>query len=241
MDPLTPRPLVGISVDCKVDAADSRTQGSLTLNWNYAQAVTDAGGTPILIPPQANVDDLKDLIDGWLIPGGNDICASNWGEENHPEVETIEQARFDAEKRMYAAIDEDLPVLGICYGCQFINVARGGSLLQHLPDVIGHDQHRGGTLQDYAVDPNSKLAGAISGSTIAGKSYHHQAVERTGEGLRVVAKDEEGTIEAIEATDRPFMLGVQWHPERTLEDEATQRLFKSFVQAAADYRAKKGK
>jgi gamma-glutamyl-gamma-aminobutyrate hydrolase PuuD len=233
------KPLIAITVDCNLEHADERTQGKLELNWNYAQAVADAGGTPILIPPQADPKEFAHLIDGWLIPGGNDIDACNWGDENHPEVKTIAQERFDAEKRLFQSISSDMPVLGICYGCQFINVVRGGSLEQHLPDVVGHDQHRGGTLQCYEVDATSKLAEAIAGSRIEGKSYHHQAVGKPGEAIRVVAKDEEGIVEAIEATDRPWMVGVQWHPERTQEDPATQRLFKSFIEAAEAYRRQK--
>ncbi|MEZ0324453.1 MAG: gamma-glutamyl-gamma-aminobutyrate hydrolase family protein [Fimbriimonas sp.] len=233
------KPLIAITVDCNFEGADARTQGKLELNWNYAQAVADAGGTPILIPPQADPQELVDLIDGWLIPGGNDIDACNWGDANHPEVKTIAQQRFDSEKRLFNAIHAEMPVLGICYGCQFINVVQGGSLDQHLPDVVGHDQHRGGTLQCYDIDADSKLAQAVAGNRMQGKSYHHQAVAKLGENIKVVAKDEEGIVEAIEATNRPWMLGVQWHPERTTEDPATQRLFKSFIDAAVDYRRKK--
>ncbi len=233
------KPIIAITVDCNFQNANDRNRGRLELNWNYAQAVADAGGTPILIAPQAEPSEVARLIDGWLIPGGNDIDAGNWGEQNHPEVKPIEQARFDAEKALYQAIDPAMPVLGICYGCQFINVAQGGSLEQHLPDLVGHDDHRGGTLQCYNVDADSKLAAAIQGSRIQGKSYHHQAIHRAGRDIRVVGKDEEGVVEAIEATNRPWMIGVQWHPERTPEDPATQRLFKTFVAAAAEYRRSK--
>ncbi len=235
------KPLIAITVDCRFDSDNERTNGKLELNWNYAQAVADAGGTPILVPPQADPRQLAEIIDGWLIPGGNDIDASNWGEANHKEVKTIAQERFNSEMSLFGAIDPSLPVLGICYGCQFINVAQGGSLEQHLPDVVGHDLHRGGTMQCYDIDASSKLAAAIDGDRIQGKSYHHQAVAKLGDDIRVVAKDEEGTIEAIEATNRPWMLGVQWHPERTADDPATQRLFKSFIEAATEYRKAKGR
>jgi putative glutamine amidotransferase len=233
------KPVIGITVDCAFDPADGRTNGKLELNWNYAQAIAEAGGIPLLIPPQAEPGVVADIIDGWLIPGGNDIDASHWGEQNHPKVKVIEPERFDAERRLMDSVPPELPVLGICYGCQFINVAHGGSLEQHLPDVLGHDLHRGGTLQRYSVEAGSKLAEATGVESIEGKSYHHQAVGRPGAGLQVIAKDQEGVIEAIEATDRPWMIGVQWHPERTREDEATQRLFRSFVRAAAEYRAAK--
>jgi putative glutamine amidotransferase len=229
------KPIIGITVDAKPNFDDQRTQGKLELNWNYAQAVSDAGGVPILIPPTADMAEIAKLIDGWLIPGGNDIDARNWGEENHEKAVTIEEERFTAEQRLMNEVPAGLPVFGICYGCQFINVSRGGSLVQHLPEEIGHDLHSVGTLQDYRVDEGSRLAQALGGPQVKGKSYHHQAVRRPGKGVAVVAQDEHGVVEAIEVMDRPWMLGVQWHPERTPEDPATQRLFRNFIEAAAAY------
>lgn len=229
------KPIIGISTDSNRDPSDPRSGGKLTLNWNYAEAVVLAGGVPILVPPNADMSVVVNLIDGWLIPGGADIDAATFGEENHPAVELQDPARYAGEKALLDVAPADLPVLGICYGCQFLNVARGGSLIQHLPDVVGHETHAGGTLQDYSIDADSKLAKAAGTSTMQGKSYHHQAVKQTGEGLRVVAKGEDGTVEAIEAKDRPWMIGVQWHPERTVEDEATMTLFRDFVEAARKY------
>ncbi len=226
------RPVIGITVDCKQDPDDPRSGGKLTLNWNYAEAVTLAGGVPILIPPTADMEVISKIIHGLLIPGGDDIDACRFGEQNHSKVELQDPARFEAESRLFAKLPEDLPIFGICYGAQFINVVRGGTLIQHLPDVVGHEAHTGGTLQSYAVDPRSKLSKAIECTEMSGKSYHHQAVKDLGTGLKVVATNEDGTIEAIEATDRPWMVGVQWHPERTLEDEATKKLFQDFIKAA---------
>lgn len=233
------KPIIGISVDCVHDPEDARTRGKLELNWNYAQAVADAGGIPILIPPMTDMDAIAGMIDGWLIPGGNDIDAAIFGEENHPKVTLQDPARYEAESRLYRAVDKELPVLGICYGCQFLNVARGGTLQQHVPDVVGHETHSGGTMQNYPIEAESRLAGIVGVAEMTGKSYHHQAVGRAGENLKVVSKHEDGTVEAIEATDRPWMIGLQWHPERTLEDDPTQRLFQDFVQAAARFKESK--
>jgi putative glutamine amidotransferase len=233
------KPVIAITVDYERDEADPRTGGKLQLNWNYAQAVVDAGGIPVLIPPMADMHEVAEMIDGWLIPGGNDIDAKNWGEENHPLVKPIEEERFEGERELMRAVNPDMPVFGICYGCQFINVIRGGNLIQHLPDVVGHEQHTGGTMQDYSVDGSSKLSNLIGSEQISGKSYHHQAIGGTGEGLKVVARGDDGTVEAIESTDRPWMIGVQWHPERTAEDEKTQGLFRSFIEAAVAYAARK--
>ncbi|MGO9896792.1 MAG: gamma-glutamyl-gamma-aminobutyrate hydrolase family protein [Bryobacteraceae bacterium] len=229
------KPIIGITVDAHGDPEDPRTRGKLELNWNYAQAVTDAGGVPVLIPPMADMRDLSGVIHGWLIPGGADIDAGRFGQENHPKVSLQDPARFAGEKELLDSVSPELPILGICYGCQFLNVARGGTLIQHLPDVVGHEQHTGGTLQSYEIEPGSKLAAVVGQAHAAGKSYHHQAVESPGQNLHVVAKNEDGTVEAIEATDRPWVIGVQWHPERTLDDAASRRIFETFVAAARAY------
>ncbi len=228
------KPLIGITVDSKQDREDQRTGGRLSLNWNYAQAVTDAGGVPVLIPPMADMRQLAEIIDGWLIPGGDDIDAKRFGEKNHPKVDLQDPARYEGEAALLSHLDADVPVLGICYGCQFLNVARGGNLIQHLPDVVVYESHTGGTLQEYELT-DSRLKELTGVAKMAGKSYHHQAVKDLGENLRIVARAEDGTIEAIEATDRPWMIGVQWHPERTLEDEPTRKLFRAFIQAATEY------
>ncbi|HEY0866946.1 MAG TPA: gamma-glutamyl-gamma-aminobutyrate hydrolase family protein [Fimbriimonas sp.] len=229
------KPIIAITVDCHCDPEDQRTKGRLELNWNYAQAVSDAGGVPILIPPTADMEEVAAVIHGWLIPGGNDIDASRFGETNHPKVSLQDPARYDGEAALFGAIAPELPVLGICYGCQFINVVRGGSLIQHLPEVVGHESHTGGTLQRYEILAGSKLARHSRATEMVGKSYHHQAVARLGENLDVVAREADGTIEAIEARDRPYLIGLQWHPERTLEDAATQKVFRSFIEAARSY------
>ena len=203
--------------------------------------MAEAGGIPLLIPPMADMDGIAGLIDGWLIPGGDDIDAKHFGEENHPKVELQDPARFEGEARLYKAIPDDLPVLGICYGCQFLNVIRGGSLIQHLPDVVGHEQHTGGTMQKYEVDPASKLGGVIGTSVIEGKSYHHQAVGTLGADLTITSRSEDGTVEAVEATDRPWVIGVQWHPERTFEDPPTRKIFDTLIQSATAYKESKGR
>ena len=232
------KPLIGITVNAKEEPED-KSGGRLWLNWNYAQVIADAGGIPILIPPQADMKALSETIDGWLIPGGDDIDAKHFGEENHPAVQKVEDERFNAEAELYKHLSAETPVLGICYGCQFINVQRGGKLIQHLPDVVGHDAHTGGTDQRYLIRSGSKLASIVGKEVAGGKSYHHQAVGALGQGLSVVAEHEDGMVEAIEATDRPWMVGVQWHPERTFKDPESRKLFEAFIKAASEYAAKK--
>jgi putative glutamine amidotransferase len=231
------KPVIGITVDAKRDDSNARTGGTLTLNWNYAQAVSEAGGVPILIPPTSDMRQLAQLIDGWLIPGGNDIDAKHFGQENHPSVKLIEEDRFEAETRLFDAIDSTMPVFGICYGCQRVNVRRGGSLNQHIPDVEGSEEHTGGVMQSYAVDRGSRLAETIASDSIEGKSYHHQSIRDLGADISVSARHADGTIEAIEDPRHPWMVGVQWHPERTMDDPKTRKIFTDFVKAAAEFRA----
>jgi putative glutamine amidotransferase len=231
------KPLIGITVNAKEDPAD-KGGGKLWLNWNYAQVIAASGGIPLLIPPQADMAELAQVLDGWLIPGGHDIDASHFGEENHPTVDPIEEERFQAESKLYQTLPTETPVLGICYGCQFINVQRGGKLIQHIPDHVG-TEHEGGAPQQYRLKAGSKLQHIVGTEVASGKSYHHQAVGALGQGLTVVAEHEDGMVEAVEATDRPWMVGVQWHPERTFSDPESKNLFEAFIAAAKNYAAKK--
>lgn len=231
------KPLIGITVNAKEEPAD-KGGGKLWLNWNYAEVIAMSGGIPLLIPPQADMAELAKVIDGWLIPGGHDIDASHFGEANHPTVDPIEEERFQAESKLYQSLAAEVPVLGICYGCQFINVQRGGKLIQHLPDVVG-TEHEGGVPQRYLLKSGSKLEQIVGSEVASGKSYHHQAVGALGRGLTVVAQHEDGMVEALEATDRPWMVGVQWHPERTFSDAESKNLFQAFITAAKDYASKK--
>lgn len=235
--PNATKPIIAITVESRREPENARTGGNIDLNWNYVQAIADAGGVPLVVPPVADMAAVAALADGWLIPGGDDLDSALWGEEPHPKASPQDGTRFEAERRLFEALPAEVPVLGICYGCQALNVLRGGSLDQHIPDALGHEEHASGTMQSYEIDAMSLLATTAGTARMVGKSYHHQAVDRIADGMRVVAKAEDGTVEAVEAIDRPWMLGVQWHPERTPEDPATRRLFERFVQAAAGYRA----
>jgi putative glutamine amidotransferase len=143
--------------------------------------------------------------------------------------------RWDMENELFGLVDPAMPILGICYGCQFLNVKRGGSLIQHLPDIVKHNDHIGGTFETFDLAGSSKLSGFAQTASMHGKSYHHQAIGRIGSMLKVVANHEDGTIEAVEDPTRPFLVGVQWHPERLPYDEANRNLFRAFVDAAKAY------
>ena len=230
------KPIIAITVESRREGDNLRTGGKMDLNWNYAAGIVRAGGVPIVVPPMADMGEIARLADGWLIPGGDDLDPALWGEPLHPKASLQDGTRYAAEKRLFDEIPKAMPVLGICYGCQVLNVLMGGTLDQHLPDTVGHEDHAGGTLQTYSIAPESRLAGSAEATTMEGKSYHHQAVAKPADGLDVVARAEDGTIEALEAKDRPWTIGVQWHPERTPDDPVTLRLFRSFVDAATAYR-----
>jgi gamma-glutamyl-gamma-aminobutyrate hydrolase PuuD len=234
------KPIIGITVESQFKPEDPRSMGEMKLNWNYAQAIADAGGVPIIIPPTADAAAISQIIHGWLIPGGSDIDAVRYGQSNHEKAELQDPARFGIESALYEALDANAPILGICYGCQFLNVIRGGTLHQHIPDLLGGDErHAGGTLEPTHIECASKLHGIVKTEAIAGKSYHHQAIDRVGTGLAVSGRHDDGTVEAIEAVDRPWVIGVQWHPERTLDDPPTRALFLAFIAAAQEFAAQK--
>lgn len=229
------KPIIGITGDVDLAGANERNGGGkVQLNFNYLDAISEAGGCPIIIPPQSDSSILQ-MLAGLVIPGGDDIDAQEFGEENHPAVETIAPARYQGERALLAAIDPKMPVLGICYGCQLINVAQGGTIIQHLPDVVGHENDKGGTIQNYDVDESSNL-GRIAGTRQSGPSYHHQSIGNVGRELRVTARNEDGTVEAIESTTRPWTIGVQWHPERSRANDDSKKLFAAFIDAARRYR-----
>jgi len=206
----------------------------------YVQAVERAGGRAVLIPPSDHgVEETLDAVDGLIFSGGADLDPNLYGQEPHPETFGIHEDRDRSELALLeGAMERDMPVLAICRGSQVLNVARGGDLVQHLPDVVGDEKHKHtpGTFADHdiALEPGTRLA-SLLGDHAPVKSHHHQGFGRVGEGLLVSAHAEDGTIEAVEATDRRFAFGVLWHPEAG-ED---MKLFEGLVEAAAAYRAER--
>jgi putative glutamine amidotransferase len=231
-------PIIGIVADVEA-SKDARTGGfRYRINANYADAIRDAGGVPILLTPATDPAPILALVHGILIPGGLDLDAERFGELNHPANSLIPERRVAAELALLELMPPDMPLLGICYGCQLVNVFRGGKLEQHLPDVLGHDDHSQGIGQLYELARDSRLASLMGTTRPQGKSYHHQAVSVPGAGLKVVGTHDDGTIEALEDPEHPFLILVQWHPERTPRDAETQRLFRGFVHAARAYSEK---
>jgi putative glutamine amidotransferase len=202
------------------------------------QAIEHAGGRPVLIPPSADgVEETLGAVDGLVFSGGSDLDPELYDEEPHDETSGVAPERDRAELALLeAALARDMPVLAVCRGSQVFNVARGGDLVQHLPEVVGDDKHKHtpGTFADHDVtlEPGTRLA-ELLGDRAAVKSHHHQGFGRVGEGLRVAAHAEDGTIEAVEDPSHRFALGVLWHPEAGHD----RKLFEELVGAAAEYRA----
>jgi len=207
----------------------------------YFDAVTRAGGIAVLLPPQPASASIAarvlESIDGLILSGGKDVDPARYGQSPHPTTDAPRPDRDAWEHDLLsAAIEKDLPFFGICRGLQVLNVVRGGTLLQHLPDVVGSERYnRGGGIfsdNDVDIDAGSLLAGMI-GPEITVKSYHHQAVDALGTGLTVTARSDDGIVQAIELDDATFGVAVQWHPE---EDGVDLRLFRGLVDAAAAHR-----
>lgn len=228
------RPRIGITVEVE-EARDPRRGEAGRLELAYARAVSEAGGLPIVLVPGVSAEEAMSLLDGWLIPGGRDLDPGLWGEPPHPRAELQHPLRLELERALWQAAPPGLPILGICYGCQFLAAMSGGALEQHLPDRLGHEEHGSGALQTYRVEPGTRLAGLLGGLEAAGASFHHQAVVRTGPGFRIAARHADGTVEAVEAVGERWMIGVQWHPERTPEEPTSRKLFAAFVAAARAY------
>ena len=206
---------------------------------SYVRAIERVGGRPVLIPPSEDgVEETLAAVDGLLFSGGSDLDPELYDQEPHDQTFGAVPERDRAELALLeAALARDMPVLAVCRGSQVLNVARGGDLVQHLPEEVGHDRHRHHEPMmadhDVTVKTDSKL-GAILGDRAPVKSSHHQGFGRLGEGLREAAWAEDGTIEALEDPSHPFAVGVLWHPEEG-EDFA---LFRALVEEAAAYRAR---
>ena len=196
---------------------------------SYVRAVQRAGGRPVLLPPDPrdteDPEGVLDLLDALIVTGGaGDLDPALYGQEPHPETGPVQRERDAYELALVrAAIERGMPTLGICRGMQVLNVAYGGGIEQHLPDVLGHDEHRHtpGTFADHEVrlKEGSLAARAVGAERSPVKSHHHQGVREVGDGLLVSGWAEDQAIEAIEDPSCPFVLGVLWHPE---EDEKSQ-------------------
>jgi putative glutamine amidotransferase len=222
------QPLIGITVGA------SRGRDGFEyarLRMTYIRAVELAGGLPVLIAPVGNPKPLFERLDGLLLPGGGDIDPAHYGEPmngSQPPNAELDELELSAARH---ALDRDLPTFGICRGQQVINVALGGSLIQHM-DGHAPEGPRDELHHNFRVAPESKLASVLGATELRVNSHHHQAINRLADGLEAVAWAEDGTIEGIEAPARTLFLAVQFHPEDLVDTHpASQRLFEQFVSA----------
>jgi putative glutamine amidotransferase len=240
------KPLVGVTTSEVRSAEDVRLvkegeppRHEMALGLTYMRTVERAGGVPVVLPPLGpdSINPLLDQVSGLCLSGGPDLDPKTYAAKAAPELgPTWPELDFVELAVARGADKRGLPVLAICRGMQALNVARGGTLHQHLPaGEIAHRQDAAAEQQTHevAIDPRSRLASIVGATRIEVNSFHHQAIDELGEGLRPVAWAPDGVIEAVEATDRDeFMIGVQWHAECLSEIDGQLALFSSFVGAA---------
>jgi len=231
------RPLIGITTYTEQARWNAWDEPAALIPLSYVRAVDHAGGRPLLLPPlQDGVTETLDALDGLILSGGADLDPATYGHDAHPETIGTRPERDRAELALLeGALERDMPVLAVCRGSQVFNVARGGDLVQHLPEVVGHDGHKvtTGEFADHEVTlrEGSHVGGALGERTPV-KSHHHQGFGTLGDGLVESAWAEDGTVEALEDPERRFAVGVLWHPEEG-EDLA---LFEELVAQARSYR-----
>jgi len=234
------RPFIGVTCSSDPD-------GQPLVNPVYVRALLAAGALPVPLPYVASAAEARELLarlQGVVFSGSEDLDPALWGEPRHPRTELMHPARMASELHFAReALALEAPALGICGGMQTLNVACGGSLHQHVPDVtagapgaLEHSDRSYERRHAVSVEPGSRLA-ALLGTALQVNSHHHQAVARLGAGLRVVARAPDGIVEAWEAPGAPFLLGVQWHPERLGGEAGSPGLFKALVAAARAGRA----
>jgi putative glutamine amidotransferase len=235
------RPLIGLTAYAQQVQYGTNDVMAGMLPMTYVKAVHATGGRAVLITPDDPDTDVIESLDGIVFSGGGDIDPAYWGAERHPRTD-IDPARDTSELMlMKAALDADLPILGVCRGMQVMAVAAGGTLHQHLPDLVGTERHQAASgtdplaadasaygRHDVVVKPGS-MAAALLGTHLTVNSFHHQSVDDLGTFTAVGWCPDDRVVEIIEDPARSFALGVQWHPERT----ADLRVFAGLAEAAA--------
>lgn len=234
-----PRPLIGIGPNYRLK---QRRGDSYVLDANYMKLIGGAGGLPMILPLVSTLEEAREVVgrvDGLVLSGGSDIESSRYGQDTrHPDRLGAPARNASDLFLARAAQERGIPTLGICLGIQVMNVEFGGSLLQHLdedrPGGMKHEEEADDEAPEHevTVEPGTTLAKVLGQERVVVNSYHHQSVDRLAPGFRVAATSEDGVVEAIERSDHPFYVGVQWHPERMPDAPATRRLVGAFVDAA---------
>jgi putative glutamine amidotransferase len=230
---MTGEPVIGISAYAEPARWSSWEEPVTLVPRTYVDQVADAGCVPVVLPPVPGIERVIGRLDGLVLSGGGDVDPALYAAGPHPRTTRVQPDRDAAELALLrAAVDGGLPVLGICRGLQLLNVFRGGTLCQHVPEVAGHEGHSPapgeyGT-QKVWLAPGSRTAAFLGRATLCVRCQHHQAIDRLGDGLVTTAWSDDGVIEAVELEGHPFAVAVQWHPEVN-EDES---LFRALAEAA---------
>lgn len=231
------KPIIGINADVDKETLEAQVQS------HYYSAILKSGGIPVIIPPmpEEDLDKVFAKLDGLMLIGGPDYDPKHYKEKAHEKTNVCSPLRdeFDLRLIQRAVVGTNMPVLGICAGAQALNIGLGGSLIQDIPSHIPSSQvvhsgsgSRDGSLKHHVkIDKNSKLGKIYGIAELAVPTSHHQAVQRLGAGLHAVAYADDDIIEAVEYTDKDFVIGVQWHPERDFD--SNKKLFEAFVAQAA--------
>ncbi len=223
------RPIIGITTyRDAIRGAGPVTRGAFIPDA-YLDAVTRAGGVAVLLPPQPGDEATASLVlagvDGVILAGGLDVDPARYGQERHPETDAPRTERDECEDAVLAAaLADDVPMLAICRGVQLMNVHLGGTLIQHLPDLLGHDRYsgHGGAFSTNAahVDPASRGGALLGGrDALDVQTYHHQAIGELAPDLVPFARNDDGIVVGVELPGPTFAVGVQWHPEEASEDD----------------------
>jgi putative glutamine amidotransferase len=233
-------PIIGITTN---QAANAQGHPTVMLMQSYINAVIQGGGVPLLIPSliaEDGWDAVYSRLDGILFSGGGDIGLEHFPSDPHPRIDGVDPQRDSIElKLIHAAASDGKPFLGICRGCQLLNVALGGTLYTHIPDQLpGALDHayplnmRTAIVHEIRLEEGTRVAEIFAEPIIKVNSLHHQGLEDIAASLRITGHAPDGLVEAIELADHPFGLAVQWHPEWLTDQESTRNLFRKFVEAA---------
>ncbi len=238
-DAVSARPLIGITSYAQPARWGAWELPAALVPLYYVESVERAGGRALVVPPSTDaVDETLDVLDGVVFSGGIDIDPASYGAERHPTTDPAQAHRDAGELALLSrALERDVPTLAICRGFQLLNVLRGGDLVQHLPETVGHEGHRAmlGAFSEHPVEVKggTRLAEILGERHDGVQSSHHQGVGRVGDGLVETAWAEDGSLEGLEDPDKRFAVAVLWHPEM----EEDKRLFEALVDEARRYRS----
>lgn len=240
------RPVVGLTTYLEPATQGVWNVRAALLPQQYVDGVTESGGVAVLLPPQPNprlaARLVLDGVDGLVLTGGADVQPELYGADRHEQTDPARPERDEWEIALFDEAEERrMPVLAICRGLQVVNVARGGTLLQHLPEDLGTQRYRLGggvfAVNEVTIAAGSRVAGLLGAGPREIHSYHHQAIDRLGDGLMVTARSDDGLVQAVESTANGTVLGVQWHPE---EGSERKQLFSGLVAEASAYAGARG-